>query len=170
MRRATCAPSTFLARWSEMELNLVTTSSPSTTTPRWIIPLNRPFESLAYKVRKAIDRIFLTRGDNELKTTGSHRSTVVSIGDWRPLPFLGYADITPEIDWDMSKLLLETDDLESNLDVGHWARGPPCDLESDIGRWGPAAYLGMALGILAYPPMVYLAMFPPNRSESYLSR
>ena len=61
---------------------------------------------------------------NELKTKGSQRSTVISMGEWRSLAFLGYVDITPELDRDMAKLLMETDDLVSDLEpeVGHWAR------------------------------------------------
>ena len=67
---------------------------------------------------------------NELKTRGSQWSAILSLGEWRSLAFLGYVDLTPELDRDTSKLLLETDDdVESDLggEVGLWARCP-CDL------------------------------------------
>ena len=67
---------------------------------------------------------------------------MVSLGEWRSLAFRGYVDITPDLDRDMSKLLLETDDLESDLndEVGLWARHS-ASFASDFGRWNPAANL-----------------------------
>ena len=53
---------------------------------------------------------------NELKTRGSRWSTAMSLGEWRSLSFKGYVDLTPELGRDTSKLLLENDDLESDLD------------------------------------------------------
>ena len=53
---------------------------------------------------------------NELKTRGSQWSTIATLGEWRSLAFRGYVDIAAELDRDMSKLLAETNDLESDID------------------------------------------------------
>ena len=52
---------------------------------------------------------------NVLKTKGSLWPTIASLDDWRSLAFSGYVDLTPELDRDMSRLLIETEDLESYL-------------------------------------------------------
>lgn len=51
---------------------------------------------------------------NELRTKGPQWSTVATLGEWRSLAFRGYVDITAELDRDMSKLLAETEDLDSD--------------------------------------------------------
>ena len=77
---------------------------------------------------------------NELKTRGSQWSVVAALGEWRSLCFTGYVDLTPELDRDMDKRLIETEDIDSdfNDEVGHWVRVPFCSA-SDLGCWGPAA-------------------------------
>ena len=42
---------------------------------------------------------------------GSHRSVVAGVGEWRPLAFRGYVDTTFDVERDMSKILIETDQL-----------------------------------------------------------
>ena len=74
---------------------------------------------------------------NELKTKGSQWSTIASIVEWESLSFLGYVDITPELDRDLSKLLIEVEDLDSDLDdeVMSLGLGPRPDVcASDFGR------------------------------------
>ena len=63
---------------------------------------------------------------NELKATGSQWSTIATIGGWKSLAFKGYVDLTTEVDRDMAKLLIETDQLDSEteLEVRLWVQGP----------------------------------------------
>lgn len=51
---------------------------------------------------------------------------------------MGYVDVTPELDRDMSKLLMETDDIDSDFEeeVGHWARDYP------FRKWSRAIGIG----------------------------
>ena len=38
------------------------------------------------------------------------------MGEWRDLSFMGYVDLTPELGRDAAKLLIETDDIDSDLE------------------------------------------------------
>ena len=52
---------------------------------------------------------------NELKTNGYPWPTVATVGDWRALAFKGHVDLTPELDRDLSKMLIEVDDIDADL-------------------------------------------------------
>ena len=91
-------------------------------------------------------RGFRSGAPNELKTRGPHGSTVATrgphgptvaaLGEWRSLDFRGYVDRATELGRDMSKLLAETDKINSDDVIwvmtlgatsqhrsGHWALG-----------------------------------------------
>ena len=53
-------------------------------------------------------RAFRRGAANDLRSKGSQWSTIATLGEWRSLAFRGYADLTLELDRDMSKLLAET--------------------------------------------------------------
>ena len=67
---------------------------------------------------------FRRGASNALKTRGPQWPAVLCLGEWRSLAFPGYVNLTPELGRDMAKLLIETDDFESDLGA-----------VSDIGRW-----------------------------------
>ena len=61
--------------------------------------------------------IHLTRiyavGDNELKSEGSQWAVIAPLGDWRPMAFKGYVELTDDVSMDMSKPIMETDTSEA---------------------------------------------------------
>ena len=59
--------------------------------------------------KRYISHGFRHGASNEIQTNGSQFPTVVSPGEWRSLCFRVYAGLTPEVDRDMFKMLLETD-------------------------------------------------------------
>ena len=59
---------------------------------------------------------FRRGASNELKTRMSQWSTVATLGERRSLAFRGRVDLTTELNRDMSKLLDETDTVESDLE------------------------------------------------------
>ena len=67
---------------------------------------------------------------NELKTKGSQWSTVATLGDWRSLAFRGYMDLTQELDRDMAKLLIETEQLHSEEEEEVRSLGAGSELDS----------------------------------------
>ena len=78
---------------------------------------------------------------NELRATGSPWSVIATVGGWKSLAFRGYVDLTQEVDRDMAKLLIETEQLDSEpeLEVRLWAQGPEW-----LRLWvlGPCSFLG----------------------------
>lgn len=80
---------------------------------------------------------------NELKTQGSQWTTVATLGEWRSLCFRGYVDLTPELGRDMSKLLIATDDIDSDMEDEVQTLGAVSlcvsVCASDLGCCGPAA-------------------------------
>ena len=58
----------------------------------------------------------------ELKNKGSQWPAVMGVGCWRSLSFLGYVDIARDVERDMSKLLVGTEDLSE--DEVRWVTGP----------------------------------------------
>ena len=84
---------------------------------------------------------------NELKTSGSQWSLVATLGDWRSLALRGYVDVTPEMDRDMANLLIETEDIDSDLndEAGTLGAGAHLRPESDYGRWYPEALNGILI-------------------------
>ena len=52
-----------------------------------------------------ISHAFRRGAAQELKEKGAQRSTIATLGDWRPLAFRGYVDIANDIARDTSKLL-----------------------------------------------------------------
>ena len=57
----------------------------------------------------------------ELKETGSQRAVIATLGDWESLAFLGYVDITDEVDRNMAKLSIETETGDSDPEqVRRW--------------------------------------------------
>ena len=59
----------------------------------------------------------------ELKERGCQWPIVASLGEWRSLAFMGYLDIARDVARDMSKLLVECEQL-SDEEVRHWVTGP----------------------------------------------
>ena len=59
----------------------------------------------------------------ELKERGCQWPIVASLGEWRSLAFMGYIDIAKDVARDMSKLLIEREQL-SDDEVRHWVTGP----------------------------------------------
>ena len=59
----------------------------------------------------------------ELKERGCQWPIVASLGEWRSLAFMGYIDIAKDVARDMSKLLIECEQL-SDDEVRHWVTGP----------------------------------------------
>ena len=57
------------------------------------------------------------------------------IGDWESLDFIGYADLTASVERDMAKLLVETDQTDSDEDPVHdGVNGGPSALASGFWR------------------------------------
>ena len=50
----------------------------------------------------------------ELKETGSQWAASATLGGWKSLAFLGYVDLTDEVERDMAKLLIETYQVDSD--------------------------------------------------------
>ena len=87
---------------------------------------------------------FRRGASQELKEKGSQWPTVMSLGTWRSLAFRGYVDTTLDVERDMSKLLIETDELSDEEEVltsgkrdGDFLR--LCDYESLGGCWYPVS-------------------------------
>ena len=50
----------------------------------------------------------------ELKESGSQWVAIATMGDWESLAFLGYADLTYNVERDMAKIRIETDPMDSD--------------------------------------------------------
>ena len=62
---------------------------------------------------------FILRADldgaaQELQQHGSQWTTVATLGDWRSIAFKGYLDLTNQLSRDLSKLLAEEINLDSD--------------------------------------------------------
>ena len=72
----------------------------------------------------------------EIKERGCQWPIVASLGEWRILAFMGYIDIAKDVSRDMSKLLIECDQL-SDDEVRHWVTGPRRWSRSTVGIRAP---------------------------------
>ena len=80
-------------------------------------------------------RGFRRGASQEIKEKGALWSAVATAGGWRSLALLGYVDLTRDVDRAMSKLLPETDPMDSGDDKVHrWVQGPASGLRSTDGR------------------------------------
>ena len=62
---------------------------------------------------------FRRGASQDLKETGSQWAAIATMGEWKSLAFLGYADLTDEVDRNMAKLLIETEMGDSDPDQVH---------------------------------------------------
>ena len=69
--------------------------------------------------RNTLRTVFAWGAAQELKETGSQWAVIATLGDWKSLAFLGYADLTDSVEQDMAKLLIECEPLSDEEEV-HW--------------------------------------------------
>ena len=81
---------------------------------------------------------------NGVKEKGSQSPAVATLGDWRPLAYLGYVDLTQDVDRGPPNLLAETDPLGADEEKVHlWVKGPAGGLRSINGFYGAASNPGI---------------------------
>ena len=84
--------------------------------------------------RRYASRGFRRGAAQELKDRGPQWSAIGDLGAWGPLAFLGYVDLTQDVEWDMALLLVETGGIESGDEVQRRVKGPPMN-EKAILHW-----------------------------------
>ena len=79
---------------------------------------------LAEHAEKYSSHGFRRGSAQELKETGSQWAAIATLGDWKSLAFLGYVDLADEVGRNMAKLLIETDQADSDPElVQRWVKG-----------------------------------------------
>ena len=78
--------------------------------------VNTTIKSVLAKLGIDFAQIYSSHGfrrgaTQELKEKGSQISAIATVGEWRSLAFLGYVDTALDVARDMSKLLIETEEL-----------------------------------------------------------
>ena len=78
--------------------------------------VNTTIKAALAKIGVDFARSYTSRGfrrgaTQELKEMGSQISAIATVGEWRPLAFLGYVDTALDVARDMPKLLIETEAL-----------------------------------------------------------
>ena len=110
---------------------------------------NNTIKAVPAKLEIAAAQRYTPRGfrigaSSDLKTQGPPVGQCSQLGWVAPHRLPRYVDLTPELDRDMSKLLIETEDIDSDLGVDARTLDARSHLTvpfaSDLGCWAPASF------------------------------
>ena len=160
-RPAISSRSTSFGRWHVSGRARRSYSASSTTST---VRSRRYFPSSAPPTPYATAHMDFAGSANGLKTKGSQWSTVAPLGEWRSLRFLGYVDLTPELDRDLSNLSIETEDIDADLDDEVRTLGAgPHKASRNHGLRAPAAVrMGLIFSNLYFLLGLKVLSFRPN--------